>query len=205
MIGTCLSRGEGDVIEEGAISACLRCGRPIARKAHGRTKRYCSGRCQRAAHRSFSDKKIAESTKGLDREKPPEIAIEIIEETLSENAISKKEANSALRFEKVNDVAWKLTDGAMERTPASHGQWAGYNSTRALADVIDVGWVADKSSWIARYRDKSVGPTTFAEAKRAAMLLYRGGSDDLQETIRKPVNWLNILQASLIKEWVPDE
>ena len=31
----------------------------------------------------------------------------------------------------VNDVTWKLTDGEISRTPASFGQWGGYNTERA--------------------------------------------------------------------------
>jgi len=74
----------------------------------------------------------------------------------------------------VNDVTWKLTDGEISRTPASFGQWGGYNTERAVAWVIDVGWPFGKGCWYARRGDNSYGPTSLSDAKRAAESFLSG-------------------------------
>ena len=38
---------------------------------------------------------------------------------------------SKLRFERMNEVTFKLTDGEVTNVPASHGQWGGYRTTKA--------------------------------------------------------------------------
>ena len=62
---------------------------------------------------------------------------------------------SRFRFEKVNEITWKLTNGEMTNTPASRGQWGGYRTSKAVAWVIDVG----VSAWIARHKDQSTNPS----------------------------------------------
>ena len=37
-----------------------------------------------------------------------------------------------LTFERVNEAAWKLTNGEMTNVSASHGQWGGYRVTKAI-------------------------------------------------------------------------
>jgi hypothetical protein len=49
-----------------------------------------------------------------------------------------------LRFEEVNDVTWKLTDGEMTNVPACHGKWAGFRTTKAVAARIRDGAGARK-------------------------------------------------------------
>ena len=44
-----------------------------------------------------------------------------------------------LRFERVNEVTWKLTNGEMTNVPACHGFWGGYRTPKGMAWVIDVG------------------------------------------------------------------
>src|SRR4029079_5335495 len=56
--------------------------------------------------------------------------------------------HSRFKFEKVNEVPWKLTNGEMTNVPASHGQWGGYRTSKAVAWVIDVG--ADKPHYTSR-------------------------------------------------------
>ena len=68
------------------------------------------------------------------------------------------------------------TDGKMSRTPASHGQWGGYETERARAWVIEVGWPFGQSAWCARCGDKSFGPTSFVVAKQAAAALVTGAA-----------------------------
>jgi hypothetical protein len=70
-------------------------------------------------------------------------------------------------------VTWKLTDGRPWRTPASFGQWGGYDTERALAWVMNTGWISKQPRWWARCGDKSFGPTTLARAKAAAEAMVR--------------------------------
>ena len=50
------------------------------------------------------------------------------------------------KFEKVNEATWKLTNGEVTNVPASHGQWGGYRTTRAIAWVINLA----PNAWLAR-------------------------------------------------------
>ena len=100
-----------------------------------------------------------------------------------------------LTFERVNDVAWKLTDGTMTTVPASHGQWGGYRLTQALAWVIDVG--PDKPAWIARHKDQCSNPTDLREAKAAAIIMAKGACGDY--VVRNPIAHLNGLTAHLLE------
>jgi hypothetical protein len=74
----------------------------------------------------------------------------------------------------INEVTWKLADGEISRTPTSFGQWGGYNTQRAVAWVIEVGWPFGKACWYARRGDNSYGPTSLSAAKRAAESFVRG-------------------------------
>ena len=44
-----------------------------------------------------------------------------------------------LRFEQVNEVTVKLTDGKGSLVPACHGHWSGYQTTRAVAWLMGIG------------------------------------------------------------------
>jgi hypothetical protein len=88
--------------------------------------------------------------------------------------LKNKLEKSSLFWVKVNDVTWKLSDGEMSRTPASFGKWAGYNTERALAWVIEVGWPFGRSAWHARCGDKCFGPTDFNKARQASRALVNG-------------------------------
>ena len=67
-------------------------------------------------------------------------------ETTSDLKAPKRPPNpSRFRFEQVNEVTWKLTNGEITETPASHGQWGSCRTTNALAWVIRVAprkWLA---------------------------------------------------------------
>jgi hypothetical protein len=84
--------------------------------------------------------------------------------------------SASLYWIEVNDITWKLTDGTMERVPASHGQWGGYNTERGIAWCMETGWAWKKTAWYARYRHKSYGPTDLKSAKRAAMAFATGAA-----------------------------
>jgi hypothetical protein len=96
-----------------------------------------------------------------------------------------------LRFERVNEVTFKLTDGEATNVPASHGQWGGYRTTKAVAWVINIA----PGQWLARCRNEASGPSSFNEAKANALAMARGTCGDY--FIENPIDHLNGLQARL--------
>jgi hypothetical protein len=81
-----------------------------------------------------------------------------------------------LKFEKINDVTWKLTDGSMTRNPGSLGQWGGWDSTKALAWVVNVHPLSaeGKARWVAYCRDRQYSADSLPDAKRAAKAMVLG-------------------------------
>jgi len=75
---------------------------------------------------------------------------------------------------KVNEVTWKLTDGKSSRTSASHGQWGGYETPRAVAWAIETGWPFGRSVWYARCGERSYGPASYDVARQAGAALALG-------------------------------
>jgi hypothetical protein len=98
---------------------------------------------------------------------------------------------SHLRFERVNEVTFKLTDGESTNVPTSHGQWGGYRTTKAVAWVIKIG----PNVWLARCGDRSCGPTTFDKAKADALKMARGSFHEVR--LLDPIAYLNRLQARI--------
>ena len=99
---------------------------------------------------------------------------------------------SRFRFEHVNEVTWKLTNGEITETPASHGQWGAYKTTKALAWVICLG----PRKWMARYGNMVCGPLSLPKAKAAAMAMAKGRPGDYH--VQNPISHLNGLTARLI-------
>src|SRR5262249_31722486 len=99
---------------------------------------------------------------------------------------------SRFKFEQVNEVTWKLTSGEITDTPASHGQWGSYRTTKALASVIRVA----PGKWLARYGDTVSGPLSLPKAKAAAMAMAKGKPGDYH--VQNPIPHLNGLTARLI-------
>jgi hypothetical protein len=97
-----------------------------------------------------------------------------------------------LHFERVNEVTFKLTDGEVTNVPASHGQWGGYRTTKAVALVINIS----PGQWLARCRDEARGPSSFNEAKANALAMARGACGDY--FIENPIDQPNGLQARLL-------
>jgi hypothetical protein len=97
---------------------------------------------------------------------------------------------SRFKFEQVNEVTWKLTNGEITDTPASHGQWGGYKTTKAVAWVICI--VPGK--WLARCRDMVSGGLSLSKAKAAAMAMTKGVVGDY---IANPIAHLNGVTAHL--------
>jgi hypothetical protein len=96
-----------------------------------------------------------------------------------------------LRFERVNEVTFKLTDGELTNAPASHGQWGGYRTTKAVAWVINIA----PGQWLARCRDEASGPSSFHEARANAFAMARGAHGDY--CIENPIDHLKGLEARL--------
>ena len=97
-----------------------------------------------------------------------------------------------LHFERVNEFTFKLTDGEVTNVPASHGQWAGYRTTKAVASVINMA----PGQWLARCGCEASGPSSFNEAKANALGMARGSCGDY--FIENPIDHLNRLQARLL-------
>jgi hypothetical protein len=99
-----------------------------------------------------------------------------------------------LTFEHVNEITWKLSNGGMTNVPASHGQWPGYRTSKAIAWVIDVG--VNKPAWLARHKDQCCGPLPLKEAKSVALAMAKGATSDYRVT--RPIAHLNGLAARLL-------
>jgi hypothetical protein len=169
--------------------ACKNCGAVFATNTHGRTKRFCSDRC-RQAHRKGASTPENGLRYRRGRPKPKsgsqetDLIYEFKPETLSQK--------TKLRFERVNDITFKLTDGEVTNVPASHGKWGGYRTTKEVASVINVA----PGQWLARYRNEVSGPSSFNEAKANALAMVSGACGDY--FIENPIDHLNGLQARLL-------
>jgi hypothetical protein len=116
-------------------------------------------------------------------------ALEVASEFKPENLSPK---TSPLRCERVNDSTFKITNGEFTNVPASHGQWAGYRTTKALAWIIKL----EAEAWLARYGNQVCGPSTFKEAKANALAMAKGAPGDYQ--VSNPIAHLKGLTARLI-------
>ena len=92
----------------------------------------------------------------------------------------------------MNEATFKLTDGESTNVPASHGQWGGYRTTKAVAWVINIA----PGQWLARCSNEASGPSSFVEAKASALAMARDACGDY--FIGNPIDHLNGLQARLL-------
>jgi hypothetical protein len=175
-----------------ASAAGLVCGNPgcinpIERRARGRPRRFCSDDCRVHAFRN----RVGCNEKAAKANDRAGGNGQFVTSTINNLA---GDFGRSLEWIEVNDVTWKLTDGVMERTPACHGKWGGFNIERGLAWVIDVGWPFGKSAWYARCGDRSYGPTDLRAAKEAARAFVTGApltGDEHASAFVGPVN-LNV-------------
>ena len=79
----------------------------------------------------------------------------------------------------------------MTNAPASHGQWGGYRTLKAIAWVIQV-----EGKWLARCKDQSSNPMPLNEAKAAAMAMAKGAPGDY--VVTNPIAHLNGIAARLL-------
>ena len=183
---------------DAVVETCLHCGKPITRTARGRPQRFCTDAHRKAHGRLNGHKKGRPGLPHRIGEKSPKSVLQALEtqgEFCPEIPISKK---PAFRFEEVNDVTWKLTNGEMTNVLASHGQWPGFRTTKALASVINIGWINNSSAWVARCGDQACGPMSLAEAKATAKAMVQGAVGDY--TIAHPIRHLNGLTARLVDQ-----
>jgi hypothetical protein len=170
------------------VKRCEHCKEPLPETKLGRPQRFCWDRCQQA-HRKINATAEGGLRYRTGRLKPKlawqdfELSCEFEPEKLSQK--------TNLRFERVNEVTFKLTDGELTNVPASNGQWGGYRTTRAVAWVIKIG----PNSWLVRCGDKSSGPTTFGKAKADALKMIRRPYHEVR--LLDPIAYLNRLQARI--------
>ena len=112
---------------------------PVPETRRGRPQRFCSDSC-RQAHR-----KIAPTTEnglryrtGRVKPKSASEAFDVAASEFKPENLSPK-TDLPLKCEKVNEVTFKITNGELTNVPASHGQWGGYRTTKALAWIIKLG------------------------------------------------------------------
>lgn len=171
------------------VKRCERCNEPLPETKRGRPQAFCSDRC-RQAHRKMALRPGNDLRYRAGRPKPKTASqdSDFPEEFEPENLSQK----TNLHFGRVNEVTFKLTDGEVTNVPASHGQWGGYRTTKAVASVIKLG----SDAWLARCGDQVCGPSCFTEAKANALAMARGAVGEYQ--VRNPIAHLNGLTARLI-------
>jgi len=80
----------------------------------------------------------------------------------------KTDLGGKLRFEQINEVTLKLTDGS--GVNAWDGYRRGYRTTRAVAGLMGIG----NGKWIARYKNRWSKPLSLNKAKTYLMEMVRG-------------------------------
>lgn len=170
---------------------CAHCATAFPNQGRGRPQKFCSDAC-RQAHRKSGASRGNGLRYRIPRPRPKSApqAIETANGFTPENLSPK----GNLRFERVNEATFKITDGEMTRVPPSHGQWSGYNTTRGLAWIIDVGIASP--AWLVRYGNEARGPLPFNEAKAAAFAMVKGEAGDVR--LIDPIKFMLRLQAELL-------
>ena len=170
------------------------CSNTIEPQRLGRRRKYCSPSCRQAGFRR---------SVGRNESQEHETGHFVTKSPSDNNGLQRRKTDlqkASPFWIKINDVTWKLTDGEISRTPASFGQWGGYNTERALAWVIDTGWPA-KSLWYARHKDRSWGPTTsLARAKKAALGFVTGVAPPQDEHARAFIGEIDLCAVMLPPE-----
>ena len=164
------------------VQRCEHCKEPVPETKRGRPQRIPFGQMPTSAPENQCHcrtwpqipDRATEAKSGYT--KLPEVSREFEPENLSQK--------TNLRFERVNEVTFKLTDGEGTNVPASHGQWGGYRTTKAVAWVINIA----PGQWLARCRNEASGPSSFNEAKANALAMARGACADyfVANRIRPP-------------------
>ena len=168
---------------------CEHCNKSVPETKRGRPQRFCSDRCRQRQRKIALRTGNALRYRG-DRLKQKDALqdSDFLEKFEPENLSQK----TTLRFERVNEFTFKLTDGGLTNVAASHGQWGGYRTTKAVAWLINIA----PGQWLARCRDEVSGPSSFHEGRANALAMARGACGDY--FIENPIDHLNGLQARLL-------
>jgi hypothetical protein len=162
----------------------FKCERPdcpnvVEQSPRGRRRKFCSERCRKAVARSrvtcpenAPKARTAGYPRGANFRTKHRSEINELQRPKSDRQ------KPSLSWVRVNEVTWKLTDGKMSRTPASHGQWGGYDTERAIAWVCNRGWSFGRNDWYAYCGKKKIGPTDFNSARAASRALANVTSVD---------------------------
>jgi hypothetical protein len=177
------------------VKRCEHCNELLSETKRGRPQKFCSDRCRQANRKigSTGENGLKYRTARVtpkSRLEPSELSSEFKPENLSVKT-------SSHRCERVNDSTFKITNGEPTNVPASHGQWAGYRTTKALAWIIKL----EAGSSVARCGDQVCGPSFFSGAKANAFAMAKGAHGD--HFVRKPISHLNGLQARLLDKEDP--
>jgi len=154
------------------MHSCQHCGIEVESKQRGRPVKYCSDRCRKAASREGNlrtKRQVLTDSTGLQKSLKKDKQKQSV--ACPESEFSKKKP---LRFERVNEVTCKLTDGTYTDVPASPGKWPGYRTTKAVAWVIRLG----PKRWRAICGDMASYTLPLAEAKTAAKRMVISGLYD---------------------------
>jgi hypothetical protein len=171
------------------VKRCEHCNEAVSETKRGRPQRFCSDRC-RQAHRKI-DSTARNALRYRTGRLNPKSVSEVIEDAAEFKPENLSPKTSPLRCERVNDSTFKITDGELTNVPASHGQWSGYRTTKAMAWIIKL----EAKAWLARCGDQVCGPSSFSEAKAHAFAMAKGAHGDY--FVRQPIPHLNGLQARL--------
>ena len=179
------------------MPTCQHCGIEVQSRGRGRPAKYCSDRCRKAKSRKGNlrtKKRIVTDSTGLRKTWKKNVQKQSV--ACPEIEFSEK---TPLRFEQVNEVTWKLTDGTHTDVPASPGKWGGYRTTKAVAWVMEVG----PKQWVARCDDMGSQLLPLAEAKNAAKRMVVSGLYDYLVTDANAPN-INDLNAFYLDAF-PDD
>ena len=169
---------------------CEFCGKPLLNRPRGRRRKFCSDAC-RQSHRKI----VATTENGLryrTRRVTRKIALERFEIPNEFEPQNLSPKSLPHRCERINDCTFKITNGELSNTSASHGQWGGYRTTKALAWIIKL----ESDAWVARCGNQICNPTSFNEAKSQALAMARGALGEY--FVERPIRELNGLQARLL-------
>ena len=81
----------------------------------------------------------------------------------------------------------------MTNVPASHGQWGGYRTSKAIAWVINIA----PNARLTRCGDQTSNPVTISAAKAEAMAMAKGACGDY--VVSNPIAHLNGITAILLE------
>ncbi|MFN4274109.1 MAG: hypothetical protein ACK4F5_14965 [Aliihoeflea sp.] len=183
-------------------TTCQHCGTLF--EARRQSAKFCSARC-RAASSYHNPNRVSVN----DLERAMEFDAPAVLNTLMEKMglTARDEKDDRLRWEQVDEVTWKLTDGVTVHQGLRNE--TGWKATRALAYVEDKGHAYGLTSWHAVCGKRSIGPAKMeacgladeaglAEAKLVAMAMATGNVYELVLAARDTEDATEDMRLSLL-------